>query len=174
MNGNVYLPSSNSSLNQAFGTFYGNGHGTIVPDALFVDAQSTITQSTVLPGFGFQNLSTLPRNQQTQQFINNISPYVVKSFDGLVDSELRYTFSSSNYGGNTAIVTSPVVPERNNLSSGTLNEGTFIAATGQDFERVLARFTADASEFTRRRLRKIPRSARSTTLSIGLPRQSLR
>jgi hypothetical protein len=100
-----------------------------------------------LPGFGFQNLSTLPRNQQTQQFINNISPYVVKSFDGLVDSELRYTFSSSNYGGNTAIVTSPAVPGRNNLSSGTLNEGTFIAATGQDFERVLARFTADASEF---------------------------
>ena len=147
-NGNVYLPSSNSSLNQVFGTFYGNGHGTIIPDTLFVDAQSTITQSTALPGFGFQNLSTLPRNQLTQQFINNVSPYVVKSFDGLVDSELRYTFSSSNYGGNTAIVTSPLVPGRqNNLSSGTLNEGSFIAATGQDFERVLARFTADALEF---------------------------
>jgi hypothetical protein len=144
--GSGYLPTSNSALNQIYGSLYANGHGTIVPDTLFVDAQSIITQSTTLPGFGFQNLSTLPRNQQTQQFVTNVTPYVVKSFDGLADTELRYTFSSSNYGGNTALVTPPFIPGQN-LTSSTLNEGTFIAATGQDFERVLARFTADASEY---------------------------
>jgi len=33
-----------------------------------------------------------------------------------------------------------------NLASTTLNEGTFIAATGQDFQRFLASFTADAAQ----------------------------
>lgn len=145
--GSLYLPGNNANLNQIYGTLYANGHGTILPGSLFVDAQSSITQSTPSPGFGFQNLSTLPSNQQTQQFINSISPYFRKSLDGLVDSELRYRFSTSNYGGNTTVVTAPVIPGANNLSSSTLNEGTFTAATGQDFQRVLARFTADASEY---------------------------
>ena len=67
-------------MNQPIGNLYANGHGTIYPDLLYVDAQSSITPSTTLPGFGFQNVSTLPRNQQTLQFINNISPYLIKSF----------------------------------------------------------------------------------------------
>ena len=146
-NGNVYLPGSNSSLNQIYGSLYANGTGTIYPDALFVDVQSIVTQSTTTPGLGFQNLSTLPQNQQTQQFINNVSPYLRKSFDGQVDTELRYRFSSSNYGGNTTVVTTPLVPGLNNLSNSTLNEGTFVAATGQDYEQLLARFTADTSKY---------------------------
>jgi hypothetical protein len=144
-NGSIYLPDSNSSLNQIYGALYANGHGTIYPDLLYVDAQSSITQSTTLPGFGFQNLSNLPRNQQTQQFITNISPYLIKSFGGVADTELRYNFSSSNYGGNTAVTTSPV-PGLNNLASTTINEGTFIAVTGQDFQKTVVRFTADAAE----------------------------
>src|SRR5437762_11873855 len=94
--GSLYLPGSNSTLNQIYGSLYANGHGTIYPDLFYVDAQSSITQSTTLPGFGFQNLSTLPRNQQTQQFITTISPYLIKSFGGAADTELRYRFSSSN------------------------------------------------------------------------------
>lgn len=144
--GSIYLPSSNSSLNQIYGSLYANGHGTLYPDLLYVDAQSSITQSSTLPGFGFQNLSTLPRNQQTQQFITNISPYLIKSFGSVADTELRYTFSSSNYGGNTAVTTSPLVPGLNNLASTTINEGTFIAVTGQDFQNTVVRFTADAAE----------------------------
>jgi hypothetical protein len=144
--GSLYLPSSNSTLNQIYGDLYANGHGTIYPDLLYVDAQSSITQSTTLPGFGFQNLSTLPRNQQTQQFITNISPYLIKSFGSVADTELRYSFSSSNYGGNTAVTSSPVVPGLNNLASTTINEGTFIAVTGQDFQKTVVRFTADAAE----------------------------
>jgi hypothetical protein len=145
-NGYLYLPGSNSSLNQIFGNLYGNAHATAYPDLLFVDAQSLITQSTTLPGFGFQNLSTLPRNQQTQQFINTISPYLLKSFGPVADTLLRYTFSSWNYGGNTTVTTSPLVPGLNNLASTTLNEGTFVAVTGEDFQKVVARFTADAAE----------------------------
>lgn len=147
-NGSIYLPGTNSSLNQIFGSLYANGLATVVPDALFVDFRSVITQSTTLPGFGFQNLSTLPSNQQTQQFINNVSPYTRKSFDGLVDTELRYRFGSSNYGGNTTVVTTPGVPGLTNLTSSILNEGTFIAATGENYQQALARFTADASEYT--------------------------
>ena len=133
-------------MNQIYGNLYANGHGTIYPDLLYVDAQSVITQSTTLPGFGFQNLSTLPRNQQTQQFINNISPYLIKSFGPWADTELRYTFSSSNYGGNTVVTTTPSTPGLNSLASTTLNEGTFIAVTGENFQNVVARFTADAAE----------------------------
>lgn len=144
--GSIYLPGSNSSLNQIYGTLYANGHGTIYPEFAYIDAQSSITQSTVLPGYGFQNFSTLPRNQQTQQFVTNISPYVVKSFGSVADTMLRYTFSSSNYGGNTAVTTSPLVPGLNNLTSQTLNEGTFVAVTGEDFQRTTLRFTADAAD----------------------------
>jgi uncharacterized protein (PEP-CTERM system associated) len=151
--GSLYVPRNNSSgigsnnLNQIYGNLYANGLATVVPDALFVDFQSVVTQSSTLPGFGFQNLSTLPSNQQTQQFIFNASPYIRKSFDGLVDTELRYRFGSVNYGGNTTAVTTPGVPGLTNLSSAILNEGTFIAATGEDFQQALARFTADASDY---------------------------
>ena len=117
-----------------------------IPTCCMSMPRVSITQSTTLPGFGFQNLSTLPRNQQTQQFINNISPYLIKSFGPWADTELRYTFSSSNYGGNTAVTTSPSTPGLNNLASTTLNEGTFIAVTGEDFQKLVARFTADAAE----------------------------
>ncbi len=142
-----YLPSSSSTPNQPSGSLYANGHGTIYPDLLYVDAQSSLIPSTTLPGFGFQNLSTLPRNQQTLQFINNISPYLIKSFGPWADTELRYTFSSGNYGGNTTVTTSPSsTPGLNSLASTTLNEGTFIAATGEEFQKAVARFTADAAE----------------------------
>src|SRR5262249_17520185 len=87
-------------------------------------------------------------NQQTQQFITNISPYLRESFDGLADTELRYRFGYTNYGGNTAVLTTPLVPGLSNaLASATFNEGTFTAAPRENFERALARFTADASEY---------------------------
>src|SRR5467141_2218218 len=105
LNASFYVPSSN--LNQVFGSLYASAFGTVVPDALFVDARSSDSQSTTLPGFGFQNLSQLPANQQTQVYSNTISPYLRKSFDGLVDSELRYTFGQQNFGGNTAVLSAP-------------------------------------------------------------------
>ncbi|MBV8131633.1 MAG: hypothetical protein JO282_03850 [Alphaproteobacteria bacterium] len=146
LNTALYIPSS-SNLNQVYGSLYANGFGTIVPDALFVNLNSFVTQSTTLPGFGFQNLSRLPTNQQTQVYSNTVSPFLRKSFDGLVDSELRYTFGSTNYGGNTAVVASPLGTPTTTLASSTFNEGTFIAATGQDISRTLSRLTLDASNY---------------------------
>jgi hypothetical protein len=147
-NGQLYLPGNLSNFDQAFGSLYANGTGTAYPGLAYIDFQSSISQSTTLPGFGFQNLSTLPSNQQTQQYLFNISPYLVHSFDGNVDTELRYTFSSVNYGGNTTVVTTPLVPGATTLASSTLNEGTFIAVTGENFQKLQTRFTADASEYT--------------------------
>jgi uncharacterized protein (PEP-CTERM system associated) len=144
MNTYFYVPTSD--LNQVFANLYASGFGTIYPDLLFVDLTSTITQSSTLPGFGFQNLSQLPTNQQTQVYANTISPYLRKSFDGLVDTELRYRFGSTNFGGNTAVATS-TPGALSNLSSGILNEGILTAATGQDFRRALSRLTIDASNF---------------------------
>jgi hypothetical protein len=145
LNTYLYIPSS-TNLNQVTGSLYANGFGTIVPDALFINLNSVVTQSTTVPGFGFQNLSRLPTNQQTQVYSTTVSPFLRKSFDGLVDTELRYTFSSTNFGGNTTALTSPVGTPTT-LASGILNEGTFIAATGQNFNRTLSRLTIDASEF---------------------------
>ena len=148
-NGSLYLPSSNSSLNQVFGTLYGNGHGTIFPDLLFrrcPELDNAIHRPC--PGFGFQNLSTLPRNQQTQQFINNVSPYLLKIVRRRWPTPSCGTASARRIMAAIPIVTtSPLVPGLNNLTSTTLNEGTFIAATGENFQQALARFTADASEF---------------------------
>ena len=151
LNGYLYVPTSN--FNQLNGSLYASAFGTVIPDALFVDARSLVTQSTTLPGFGFQNLSQLPSNQQTQVYSNTISPYLRKSFDGLLDSELRYTFGQQNFGGNTTVLgpATPATPTTllapTNLSSSILNEGTFIAATGSDFRRTLSRLTIDASDY---------------------------
>jgi uncharacterized protein (PEP-CTERM system associated) len=159
LNTALYIPSSSnlnqassnlnqasSNLNQVYGSLYANGFGTIVPDALFVNFNSTVTQSSTSPGFGFQNLSQVSPNQQTQVYSTNISPFLRKSFDGLVDSELRYTFGWTNFGGNTTVATSPLaIPT--GLASSISNEGTFTAATGQDFSRTLARLTIDASNY---------------------------
>jgi hypothetical protein len=151
LNGYLYVPSSN--LNQVTGSLYASAFGTVVPDALFVDARSSISQSTTVPGFGFQNLSQLPANQQTQTYSNTISPYLRKSFDGLVDTELRYTFGQQNFGGNTTVLgpATPATPTTllapTNLSSSIFNEGTFVAATGSDFGRTLSRLTIDASNY---------------------------
>jgi hypothetical protein len=90
VNGNIYLPGSNASLNQVFGSLYANGTATVSPDLFFVDLQSSISQSTTAPGFGFQNLSTLPRNQQTQQYLTNISPNLIQG----VSSQGQFLLSS--------------------------------------------------------------------------------
>jgi hypothetical protein len=140
--GNVFVPSD--GLNQVVGNLFGSGTATILPDRLFVDANSVITQGSTLPGLGFVNPSLLPRNQQTQVFATSVSPYLRESFDGMVDTELRYRFGATNFGGNTAAT---ATPQTSNLANGILNEGSFIAATGQNFERALSRLTVIESDF---------------------------
>ncbi len=144
-----------STLNQVNSNLYMNGVGTVVPDLLFVDARSVLTQASLAPGLGFINPAQLPRNQQTQVYSNTVSPYLRESFGGFVDTELRYRFGSTNFGGNTGVVSvSPAaainpaaLAAQTNLASGIFNEGTFTAASGRDFERALSRLTVDASRF---------------------------
>lgn len=143
--GDVYTPTS--ELDQVFGNLYAGGTGTVIPDRLFVDANSVITQASPLAGLGFVNPTLLPRTQQTQVYANTVSPYLRESIDGLVDTELRYRFGATNYGGNTTAAAPTVTPGSSTLASGILNEGTFTAATGQNFVRGLSRLTVDASNF---------------------------
>jgi uncharacterized protein (PEP-CTERM system associated) len=143
--GDAYVPTS--SLDQLFANLYANGTGTIVPGYLFVDVQSSIAQGSTLPGLGFINASQLPRGQQTQIYTNLISPYLRESYDGLVDTELRYRFGSTNFGGNTVTTASTLTPSQTNLANGILNEGTFTATTGRDFTRAASRLTIDAASF---------------------------
>jgi len=142
--GNLYVPTSN--LNRIYANLYGNGTGTIVPDHFFVDLKSSLSEASTLPGLGFISPTLLPNNVQTQTFTNSLSPYLRESYDGLVDTELRYTFASTNFGNNTTVI-STTNPVPTNLSGGILNEGTFTAATGTNFERALSRLTIDASDF---------------------------
>jgi hypothetical protein len=142
--GSLYTPTSN--LDQITGNLFGQGTGTIVPDRLYVDLSSYITQASTLPGLGFITPSLLPRTQQTQTFGNLVSPYLVGSFGRLVDTELRYRFGATNFGGTTGI-TSTTVPVSTTVANGILNEGTFTATTGQDFTRTVSRLTIDASGF---------------------------
>jgi len=146
LNTALYIPSS-SNLNQVYGSLYANGFGTVVPDTLFINANSVVTQSSTLPGFGFRNLSQVAPNNQTQVYSTTFSPFLRKSYDGLVDSELRYTFNSTNFGGNTTTVVPTPLGTPTTLANSTFNEGTFIAATGQDFSRTLSRLTLDASNY---------------------------
>ncbi len=143
--GDLYTPTS--ELDQIFANLYAGGTGVIVPDRLFVDANSVITQASPLAGLGFVNPTLLPRTQQTQVYANTLSPYLRESIDGLVDTELRYRFGATDYGGNTTAAAPTLLPGSNQLANGVLNEGTFTAATGQNFERGLSRLTVDASNF---------------------------
>src|SRR5271163_2244100 len=145
--GNLYVPAAAAGFDQVVGNLFGSGTGIIVPDQLFVDANSLITQGATQPGLGFVNPSSLPRTQQTQIFATTISPYLRESYDGIVDTELRYRFGATNFGGNTAATPSTQTPAVNNLANGILNEGSFIAATGRNFERALSRLTVDESDF---------------------------
>ena len=134
-------------LDQIFANLYASGTGTIVPDRLFVDVNSVITQSSPLAGLGFVNPSLLPRTQQTQIYANTMSPYLRQSFDGLVDTELRYRFGATNFGGNTLAASPSLSPASTTLANSVLNEGTLTVASGQNFERALSRMTIDALNF---------------------------
>lgn len=138
--GSLYVPSNN--LDQISANLYGAGTGIILPDRLFVDAASYITQASTLPGLGFVNPSTLPRTQQSLVFTNTIAPYAVAAYDGLINGSLSYRFSTTNYGNNTGI-TSGVGAQNSNLAGSTSNEGTLILATGYNFQRIASEVVVD-------------------------------
>ena len=90
--------------------------------------------------------------------------------------------SSSNFGGNTTVFSTPVpvtpttllIPGNlapTNLSSGILNEGTFIAATGSDFRRTLSRLTIDGVDYNSSSVDRNTQFSAFTILNIELRRK---
>jgi hypothetical protein len=140
-----YIVATNED--QLFGNLYGSGCATAVADHLFLDAKSVISQTAQFGAAGFTPVSQLPKSQVTQYFSNYLSPYFRESYGGLLDTELRYSFTSTNFGGANAALqeTVPGVPSTAALSNSTSNDGRLIVATGSDFERLISRFTLDAS-----------------------------
>ncbi|HEV2098797.1 MAG TPA: hypothetical protein VGR45_07700 [Stellaceae bacterium] len=144
---------------QLFGDLFAKGTVTAIPDNLFVDLDSSISQANRFGGIGFAPVSQTTQSQLTQVFTSSLSPYLRKSYDGLVDTELRYRFSATDFGGNTgALATTPtgaLIPGVTTtpagafipaLSNSIFNEGTATVATGSNFERLLSKLTLDASK----------------------------
>src|SRR5205823_7154963 len=82
-----------------FLSLFGSGLVIAVPDTLFVDLKSSISTASLTGGIGFAPVQQQPANQTTQVFSSSLSPYLRKSYDGLVDGELRYSFFMINSGG---------------------------------------------------------------------------
>jgi hypothetical protein len=146
-----------SDQDQLFANLFATGLVTAVPNYLFVDLNSAVTQASRFGGTGFAPVSqVVPQSQLTQIFTSSVSPYLRESYKGLVDTELRYRFSSTNVSGNTGALFSgntgtPVVAPGllpfSALTDSIANEGTLTVATGRDFERLLSKLTLDASRF---------------------------
>jgi uncharacterized protein (PEP-CTERM system associated) len=130
-------------------TLYGSGFVTAIPDMLFVDLKSSISQASRTGAAGFSSVSQLPKSDQVPVLTSSVSPYLRQSYKGLVDSELRYRFATSSSSGGvlgSAVTTAPALRTASALSDTSVNEGTLTVATGRDFERLLSRLTIDASQ----------------------------
>ena len=90
-----------TSEDQLFGELYASGTATAIQDHLFVDAKSSVGPAAQFGGAGFIPLSQLPKSQTTQLYSSYLSPYFRETYGGQVDAELRYSFASTNFGGNT-------------------------------------------------------------------------
>lgn len=154
LNGNFEYDkyTSSSGQDQLFGNLFAKGTLTALPDHLFVDVNSVATVANRFGGTGFATTTQLPASNLTQVLTNSISPYFRESYGGLLDAELRYTFSSTDFIGNTGTMAPsatplvPVTPSTAAVSNSISNEETATIATGSDFERLLSKLTLDASQ----------------------------
>jgi hypothetical protein len=140
---------------QLYGNLYASGTAAAIPDHLYLDVTSAVSQAATFGAAGFAPISQLSTNQITQIYTNTASPYFRYSYGGLVDAELRYRVASAIFGANTLAGAPPpspfvpgVTPITSALSNSLSNDGTLIIATGSNFERLLSRLTIDTSELT--------------------------
>jgi hypothetical protein len=146
-----YIVATNED--QLFGNLYASGIAAVMPDHLFLDAKSAISQTDRFGAAGFAPISQLSTNQITEVYTNTASPYFRYSYGGLVDAELGYRVASTIFGGNNgALQPSPLLPgvppTTTALANSLSNDGTLVIATGRDFERLLSRLTIDTSQLT--------------------------
>lgn len=137
-----------SDQDQLFANVFANGLVTAVPDHLFIDVNSAVFEASRSGAIGFAPVTqAVPKSQLTQTYATSLSPYLRESYKGLVDTELRYRLSTTNFSGNTGtLVTTPGLPAIPAISDSISNEGTLTVATGRDFERLLSKLTLDASK----------------------------
>jgi uncharacterized protein (PEP-CTERM system associated) len=130
-------------------SLYNRNFITAIPDLLFVDVKGNVSQASQLSGVGFASVSQLPKASLTPIITASASPYLRKSYYGLIDSELRYRYSTTSSGGGligSALAISPTLRNQTAFGDTTTNEGTLTIATGRDFERLLSRLTIDAQK----------------------------
>jgi hypothetical protein len=152
LNGNLeydkYAVTTNND--RFFGNLYASGSVTALPEHLFLDVKSAVSQAATFGAAGFTPISQLPKSQVTEVYGNTASPYFRESYGGLLDAELRYRVTSTIYGGSTTALQAPVfpalTPTAGALSNSLTNDGTLILATGRDFSRLLSRLTIDTSQ----------------------------
>src|SRR5262249_7581004 len=120
----------------------GMGFGTVVRDHVFVDARAAIFQLANTGGIAFASPSTIPASQQSQNVVVSFTPIVRESFDGYVDSELRYNYglTMSGSGGLLGDSTNPMASP---LANTTQNDVTLRLATGRRVTAFGSRLTLD-------------------------------
>jgi len=130
----------------------GYGLATIVPDHVYIDGRTTITQLSRTGSVGFANSTVIPPSQQTQTEAISLSPIVRQSIDGYVDGEFRYNYAMNLFqngsllkNSTTVVPVSPTVPSTS-LSNATTNEATLSLATGSRFSFFSSKLTLDASK----------------------------
>jgi uncharacterized protein (PEP-CTERM system associated) len=135
--------SSQTSLTD---NLLGMGLVTVVPNQLFIDTRTTITQLSKAGGVGFAPSSVIPQSQQTQAFLTSISPILRESFGDWLDTELRYNYGMNSFsngsllgGGSTSAGSASAA-----LSNSTQNEATLSLATGRAITEIASKLTLDA------------------------------
>jgi uncharacterized protein (PEP-CTERM system associated) len=109
--------------NQINQNLTGNGTLTAVPNLLFFDANAAMQNASRAGGLGFGNQVQIPSSLNTQTMAYSGSPYMRLHFGDTGDEELRYTYSATNFSGNTGPVTSPDTgTSLGSLSSSRQNE----------------------------------------------------
>jgi uncharacterized protein (PEP-CTERM system associated) len=133
-----------SDLDRLSAALYSSSLTTVVPDTLFLDLRSSLSEASTNGGVGFTNVNQLPTSQLTQVFTNSVSPYYRKSFGDLADLEVRYNFSSATFSNGSLLKSTPATAAP--ISDSTSNEGTITISTGQDFQRLSSKLTLDAAK----------------------------
>ena len=140
--GNVYVPSA--GLDQVIGNLFGSGTATIVPDRLFVDANSDHNPRLDIAWARLcqsELAAAEPADTSICHFDFALSERIVRRHGRHRTAlSLRRDQFRRQHRGNAT-------PRTTNLANGILNEGSFIAATGQNFERALSRLTVVESDF---------------------------
>jgi uncharacterized protein (PEP-CTERM system associated) len=96
---------------------------------------------------GLVGAAAIPKQQLTQNFAVNASPYLQHRFGDYGIGELRYAFSGNSFGGGQNLALTPGTSASQNGRDIT-NEGTATFITGSHFDRFKSRVLLDSAQST--------------------------